>query len=89
MPLRPRLLTAAQPKKDGASRRSSQRCEVGPVAAHLETTTTGRKRSSPSPHAEEERAGERRVVGPTRIPLSPTLSPFVPHGEREKIGVSA
>src|SRR5216117_4041150 len=36
----------------------------------------------------EERAGERRVVCPTRKPLSPTLSPFVPHGEREKIGLS-
>jgi len=36
----------------------------------------------------EERAGERRIVGPTRKPLSPTLSPFVPHGEREKIGVA-
>jgi hypothetical protein len=36
----------------------------------------------------EERVGERRVVGPNRKPLSPTLSPFVPHGEREKIGVS-
>src|SRR6266540_7051013 len=29
----------------------------------------------------EERPGERSAVGPTRIPLSP----FVPHGEREKI----
>src|SRR5438874_2499622 len=36
----------------------------------------------------EERAGERRAVRPTRKPLSPTLSPFVPHGEREKIGVA-
>ena len=32
----------------------------------------------------EERAGERRVVGGTRKPLSP----FVPHVEREKIGFS-
>jgi hypothetical protein len=34
----------------------------------------------------EERAGERRVVFP-RFPLSPTLSPLVPRGEREKICV--
>src|SRR2546426_10922617 len=32
------------------------------------------------------RAGERRVVFPG-IPLSPTLSPLVPRGEREKICV--
>jgi len=32
-------------------------------------------------------SAERKVVSPTRKPLSPTLSPFVPHGEREKIGV--
>src|SRR5438552_1719141 len=32
----------------------------------------------------EERAGERRANGTTRKPLSP----FVPHGEREKIGVT-
>src|SRR5207247_7803014 len=30
----------------------------------------------------EERAGERRAVF-RGIPLSPALSPFVPHGERE------
>jgi hypothetical protein len=36
----------------------------------------------------EERAGERRIVDPDPSPLSPTLSPFVPHGEREKIGFS-
>jgi len=36
----------------------------------------------------EERAGERRVDGQTRKPLSLTLSPFVPHGEREKISVA-
>jgi len=36
----------------------------------------------------EERAEERRVFGPTRKPLSQTLFPFVPHGQREKIGVS-
>src|SRR5438477_11150441 len=37
----------------------------------------------------EERAGERRVVCSNRNPLSPTLSPFVPHGEREKTGFSS
>src|SRR6266550_7449044 len=36
----------------------------------------------------EERAGERRVVCSNRNPPSPTLSPFVPHGEREKTGFS-
>jgi hypothetical protein len=36
----------------------------------------------------EERAGERRAVGPNRKPLSPTLSPFVPHGEKEKLGLA-
>jgi hypothetical protein len=33
----------------------------------------------------EERAGERRSYS-SGWPLSPTLSPFVPHGEREKNG---
>src|SRR5882672_8875863 len=33
----------------------------------------------------EERAGERRSYS-SGWPLSPTLSPFVPHGEREKKG---
>jgi hypothetical protein len=33
----------------------------------------------------EERVGERRAYS-TGWPLSPTLSPFDPHGEREKKG---
>src|SRR5258705_8618229 len=36
-----------------------------------------------SRHRREERAGERRSYS-SGWPLSPTLSPFVPHGEREK-----
>jgi hypothetical protein len=33
----------------------------------------------------EERAGERRFVSnKVKTPLSPALSPFVPHEEREK-----
>jgi hypothetical protein len=37
----------------------------------------------------EERAGERRIVGAYLRPLSQTLSPFVLHGAREKIGFSS
>src|SRR5229473_7327687 len=51
---------------------------------HSQLNQGNRPRSSPSlPTEEEERAGERSRVF-IGFPLSPTLSPLVPRGEREK-----
>src|SRR5437870_562656 len=59
-----------------------------PLGTHFDTTTT-RQRDSLSPR---RRSGERGFMKGLHlrlnVPLSPTLSPLVPRGEREKRGLT-